>query len=192
MAEAADQAPAPIVVSLDTRVVRPGARVGVTIRSRDAAGEYVDSAIPSVRVSARVTGADGGAGTALRVWPGDTPGLYRASVTAPGAPGDFHVVASIAADRPGAAAIDGDADLRVAADAAPAAGDAAIAAWTASRGGAMFDEAHLDGLSAALHRTLATAAVVETMHPMRSPWWILPVTLFSGAEWWTRRRRGLR
>ncbi len=27
-------------------------------------------------------------------------------------------------------------------------------------------------------------------HPMRSPWWILPLTVLLGAEWWLRRRSG--
>lgn len=191
VAEAADRAPAPLAVSLTPRVVRPGGRVDVTIRSRDASGEYVDSAIPPVRVSARLSGDDGRA-VPIRVWPGDTPGVYRASIVAPELAGDVHVIASVAPDRPGASPIEGDADLQVAADAVPAAGDSALAAWTSSRGGAVFDEAHIPDLVAALHRALASTSATQTTHPMRSPWWIAPVTLVASLEWWIRRRRGLR
>jgi hypothetical protein len=27
-------------------------------------------------------------------------------------------------------------------------------------------------------------------HPMRSPWWIVPLTLALAGDWWLRRRRG--
>ena len=38
----------------------------------------------------------------------------------------------------------------------------------------------------------AGARVRVPIHPMRSPWWILPFTLCLGVEWWMRRRSGLR
>jgi MYXO-CTERM domain-containing protein len=28
-------------------------------------------------------------------------------------------------------------------------------------------------------------------HPMRSPWWIVPLALLLAFEWWSRRRSGL-
>jgi hypothetical protein len=28
-------------------------------------------------------------------------------------------------------------------------------------------------------------------HPMRHPWWIAPLALLLGVEWWARRRAGL-
>jgi hypothetical protein len=30
----------------------------------------------------------------------------------------------------------------------------------------------------------------RVIHPMRSPWWIVPFGLALGGEWWLRRRRG--
>ena len=32
----------------------------------------------------------------------------------------------------------------------------------------------------------------QIRHPMRSTWWILPFALCLSAEWWLRRRQGLR
>jgi hypothetical protein len=192
VADAAGRAPAPLTVTLDARDVAPATRVSVTIRARDAAGEYVDSAIPATVASARLTDAAGKIVAPLRVWPGDTPGVYRAEVIAPDAPGDFHVIAAIAPARPGAASIESDADLRVSADAASAANVDAVGPWAAARSGAVFDEVRLADLTSALHRTVTTTRAVDTTHPMRSPWWILPVTLLLGAEWWTRRRNGRR
>lgn len=38
----------------------------------------------------------------------------------------------------------------------------------------------------------ATMSRVVTVHPMREPWWILPFAGCLSAEWWLRRRNGLR
>jgi hypothetical protein len=34
--------------------------------------------------------------------------------------------------------------------------------------------------------------VPEVRHPMRSGWWMLPFAVLLAAEWWLRRRVGLR
>jgi len=38
----------------------------------------------------------------------------------------------------------------------------------------------------------ATMSRVVSVHPMRKPWWILPFAACLSAEWWLRRRDGLR
>ena len=42
-------------------------------------------------------------------------------------------------------------------------------------------------------RGLPTAPpALQVRHPMRSAWWILPFAMCLSAEWWLRRRRGVR
>jgi hypothetical protein len=43
-----------------------------------------------------------------------------------------------------------------------------------------------------LRAAVAAPRTPRTRHPMRSAWWIVPFTLCLSAEWWLRRRRGLR
>jgi hypothetical protein len=68
---------------------------------------------------------------------------------------------------------------------------AAIEAFVSSGGGSVVPESQLRELRSRLASALPTVSRVETWHPMRSVWWILPFALFLGAEWWWRRRRGL-
>ena len=63
---------------------------------------------------------------------------------------------------------------------ADSARDAAVAAQNAA-------EAALDARLGALPQRL----VPETWHPMRAWWWLIPFVAALGAEWWSRRRRGL-
>lgn len=46
----------------------------------------------------------------------------------------------------------------------------------------------VDALRQSVHPTRATVH----QHPMRSPWWLFPFVACLSAEWWQRRRRGLR
>lgn len=86
------------------------------------------------------------------------------------------------------------ATLLVVPDATPPAPDdrPLIEAWTAATGGQLIPESRLDELGPALERALAPPAERVRWHPMRSPWWIVPFALVLGAEWWMRRRLGLR
>jgi hypothetical protein len=67
-----------------------------------------------------------------------------------------------------------------------------IAAWTAATGGREIRESQLETLAGALQHALAPAPERVPSRPMRSAWWILPFALALGAEWWMRRRVGLR
>ena len=44
----------------------------------------------------------------------------------------------------------------------------------------------------AFAKATARQAAVESVHPMRSPFWILPFAGLLSIEWWLRRRKGLR
>jgi hypothetical protein len=43
-----------------------------------------------------------------------------------------------------------------------------------------------------VRNTVAAPPTRHLRHPMRSTWWILPFASCLSAEWWLRRRRGLR
>jgi hypothetical protein len=64
--------------------------------------------------------------------------------------------------------------------------------WTSARGGAVLPESRLDELVSRLFTQLAPVAQAREVHPMRSAWWIVPFAGALGAEWWRRRRSGLR
>ena len=97
----------------------------------------------------------------------------------------------ITATRDGARA---EATVIVVPDARPASGDerSLVDVWATSQSGQRLAESSLDALGPALERALTPSPQSVQWFPMRSPWWIAPFTLALGAEWWLRRRHGLR
>ena len=67
-----------------------------------------------------------------------------------------------------------------------------IDAWTTATGGRAIGESGLGTLASLLQGTLAPPAERVRWRPMRSAWWIVPFAFVLGAEWWSRRRLGLR
>ena len=67
-----------------------------------------------------------------------------------------------------------------------------IAAWVASRKGIVVGESQIGQLPDALERRLDRPEQMHAVRPMRSAWWILPLALALGGEWWLRRRSGTR
>lgn len=124
--------------------------------------------------------------TIVRLWPGNTPGTFTGSIVAPRTPGIYRIIASSGVER---------SVLPLVVD--PAARVAAreeshlMSAYAASRKGRLIPETELRDLPGALSSALQSVSRVETWHPMRSPWWIIPFALLLGAEWWWRRRNGL-
>ena len=84
--------------------------------------------------------------------------------------------------------------LLVVPEATPPASDdrARLATWTSATGGQQIREDQLALLAPALKRALAPPAELVRWRPMRSAWWIVPFALVLAAEWWSRRRLGLR
>ena len=66
-----------------------------------------------------------------------------------------------------------------------------VETFAASRRGLLMPESRLRELPSLLSAALPAVSRVETWHPMRTAWWIVPFALLLGAEWWWRRRRGL-
>jgi hypothetical protein len=51
---------------------------------------------------------------------------------------------------------------------------------------------HVVDLERFLRGAVTSPRTTVVRHPMRSTWWILPFAICLSAEWWLRRRGGLR
>jgi len=71
-----------------------------------------------------------------------------------------------------------------------------LEAWARATGGALLPATRASELPTLVRSLIQTSSSLPTRpapwHPMRSGWWILPLTLALGGEWWLRRRRGAR
>jgi hypothetical protein len=184
---AALAAPPALAVSLDPGVAEPGAPVRVRVRLRrteydTAAGR---SSFPEIRaewISA------GGARDAIRMWPCAELGVYEGRFDASG-PGSYNVRVRTAT---GASA---DTLLIVKAGAAPpplrASEEDVLPLVSEATGGVAVTSANLAPVVGHV-QALARPDTRRTVHPMRSPWWIVPFAVALCAEWAIRRRRGLR
>lgn len=63
--------------------------------------------------------------------------------------------------------------------------------WTQRAGGGMVTGDAPEMLAAQLNKATRPAVQPYPWYPLRSPWWIVPLTAAMAAEWWLRRRRGL-
>jgi len=211
--EAADVAPAPLELEwIGSRegggrghgaasgIAPPGGllRFGATLR---------DPPPPGTRVTAVATLAEpGGAeglGTLIPLWPTEVPGRFEGRFRAPVAPGAHELRFRV--EGPAEGGIGGGGaggapwshasglPLVVLVDAAlPPPDDLALMeAWAASRGGTLRASDELAGLEAEILRAIGAEGPSDPWHPMRSPWWMLPLALLLGGEWAWRRRRGL-
>jgi hypothetical protein len=59
-------------------------------------------------------------------------------------------------------------------------------------GGVVARAGEEDAIVRAIASQPSPAAAETTVHPMRVPWWMLPFAACLSAEWWLRRRSGLR
>jgi hypothetical protein len=186
IAHAAMTAPPRVAVSLDRGVVRPGARVRMRARLRRSEFEGMAAASSFPEVRAEWVGANA-PGEQIRMWPGVEIGVYEGAFDAPGE-GSYAVRVSTS----GGASTDAPFIVRAEA-AAPRRGDddATTRALVAQvTGGVAAAAADLSPIVQHV-RTRATSDVGTTVHPMRSPWWILPFAAVLCAEWGIRRKRGL-
>jgi hypothetical protein len=186
VASAAEGSPAPLDVSVTPSVARPGRPIAIEVRLRDGDAAVAAGIATQTTMALRLEGPNGGSSAAtIRVWPGASPDRFVATFTAPEGAGWYHLVAS---DGP----VAGDADLLVDAGASsPRAGERdALAAWATSRGGRVIDATELGELDSAIQRLTPAGSTREPYHPMRSAWWIGPMTLLLSIDWLRRRRHG--
>ena len=181
IADLAVTAPRRLHVRVDPAVAQPGDRVSLTVSwRRDAIVHSGQISVPPTTAS--ITNA-AGVREMIRLWPGGRSGVLEASITASAA-GHHTITASANGET-------ADAIFRVEGQVVRARRDQAAAAAfaAAASGGAVV--ADVEELLRRL-RGIDAAPVTAAAHPMRSPWWILPFTGCLCAEWFLRRRRGLR
>lgn len=172
--DAAAAAVPPISTHLSATTLRPGERTTLRVMVRDA-----------MLSDASSTRATVGATNTVLV-PTGIPGEFVGELRAPTEPGIHRVAVFADGNRTEIPILVGDVDRPAADD-----GDL-VRAWTSSHAGRVFSASALGDLSATLTSAIRPDARAEMWHPMRSAWWIVPFALLASAEWWTRRRRGLR
>ena len=181
IAELSASAPGAIVVAVTRRAVAPGE--SVAINATVVATALSPSSERSAEVSAAlVRGTDS---TFVRLWPSTMPGTFAASIRAPREPGTYQLIVSS-----GTARITTPIVVDHAARTPPRDDHELVEMFAASRGGTAVPESRRRELPSLLSAALPAVSRVETWHPMRSAWWIVPFALLLGAEWWWRRRHG--
>jgi hypothetical protein len=67
-----------------------------------------------------------------------------------------------------------------------------LAAALTALGGSVVDAGNESALVAYFRDAATSQRIATDVHPMRSPWWIVPFVTCLGTEWWLRRRIGRR
>ncbi|HEY8549026.1 MAG TPA: hypothetical protein VIL35_03635 [Vicinamibacterales bacterium] len=184
----ASRAAEPLTLELP-RIAEPGERLQATLVVRpDVTGSG------PLRVKAHLTGpADSSSTTRVpvRFVPGEVPRELVATVDVPDMFGAYalHVATEMSDGTP----LTASAPVVVADRARGPAPDREILRTTVEAGGGvMVESAQLERLQTHLARLVPASREPARRHPMRSPWWLLPLAGCLGGEWYLRRRHGLR
>jgi hypothetical protein len=193
--------PPPIVITIDPPLLRPGEPGGVMVRLRSRAVTAVSASLDAAPI---------------RLLPEPETGVFRGRFVAKTTPGRSTLEARVETGSPSAlpgpnrlrqgyggppkppAKVEGPGlqtrtvlvqpDVqRVRPNLAPS-----LAMLASSHRGIDVTPDRIAELERFLRAAVAAPRTPRTRHPMRSAWWIVPFTLCLSAEWWLRRRRGLR
>jgi hypothetical protein len=194
----AGETPEPLTITTRPDVASPGQSLTVQVRLRDIASIGASTTVEATLAAPESTGTDGSATQTVRLWPGTERGLFVATLNAPIVAGVYAV--SVRATTAGSARqLAATTPLIVASDArqARSSGDRWTLATKATGGGVVsIDDVSTLGASlqprTAPVRASQTSEPVEQVRPMRSAWWLLPLVVCLGGEWWLRRRSGQR
>ena len=174
--------PPAVDVEIAPAVARPGETVRVVARVHRSA--LAAGATGPVQVSA---GLD--SGEPVRLWPEAESDVFSGSFAA-GLAGVQRITVSAGAD--GAEGSTGSAVMAVDPSVRRTERLVPLSLLATSRGGIDVSPDRLADLEAYLRREVSAPPVRATTHPMRSRWWIVPFAACLSAEWWLRRRKGLR
>ncbi len=174
--------PPAVDVEIAPAVARPGESVRVVARVHRSA--FAAGGTAPLQVSARLD-----SGEPVRLWPEAEADVFSGSFAA-GLPGVQRITVSAGAD--GAEGTTGSAVMAVDPTARRAERLVPLSLLATSRGGIDVSPDRLADLEAYLRREVSAPPVRTTAHPMRSGWWIVPFAACLSAEWWLRRRKGLR
>ena len=182
--QAASSALPALRVTVTPSAVRPGD--AVRVRIEDRAVILGGGSAARSPISAQLVTDQGGAGAALALRASSRRGVIAGDFRAPANTGNYLVRVT------GSGTTDSAAMGVTPANRAPAGDDAALLRrLAASTGGETLSEREIASLPGRLARVIQRKARRGETHPMRSPWWMVPLALLLGFEWWSRRRSGL-
>jgi hypothetical protein len=166
--------PAPLSVSVTPSVLAPGQRADVVVRVRARDGAPVSATIGD---------------RPIRLIPSAERGVFHGSFVADRVE-RARVVASVGGTNP----VSASRAIAVEANAIgpPVGAEPALSLLSSSHGGVDVSPDSLPALEAFVRRTATAPTAAVVRHPMRSVWWMLPFAACLSAEWWIRRRGGLR
>jgi hypothetical protein len=168
--------PPPIGISVVPPLLLPGEQGDVVVRVRSRAVTSVSASIDRDQP--------------IRLHPEPEAGAYRGRFTAKTAPGRSTIEVRAGGAQPIAASrtllVQPDVQ-RVRPDAAPS-----LAMLASSHRGIDVTSDHLADLERFVRNAINAPPTSHVTHPMRSALWIVPFAACLSAEWWLRRRRGLR
>ena len=165
----------PIAIGVDPPLFRPGEAGAVTVRLRP--GDVT-------AVSASIDGDQ-----PVRLLPDAEAGLYRGRFVAKQTPGLSTIEVRALAAQP----LSGSRQFLVSTGAHRLAPNGApLAMLASSHRGIDVSPDRIPELERFVRRAVVAPRTRQIRHPMRSAWWMLPFTLCLSAEWWLRRRQGLR
>ncbi|MCC7241669.1 MAG: hypothetical protein IT180_07065 [Acidobacteria bacterium] len=170
-----------LVVTAEPRVAMAGDDLRVQLTARSVQDFLTRT------VSARLK-CGGAVEVAVRLWPDHGPGTFQGRARVPAGATRCEVTAGLSGLG------EGRADVVV--TQVPASADAGdgseVEALVARTGGLVVSNRRLTPLTDALLSLGSDIRTPEARYPMRSPWWLLPLAVCLGSEWWLRRRAGLR
>jgi hypothetical protein len=170
--------PAPVDVRVEPSLLAPLETGNVVVRTR------LRNRGDTAPVSAMVDG------TAIRLRPEPEAGVFTGTFVARDTPGRSRVDARVDGVNPQSAS----ATVVVERDAHRVDSESSVplSMLAASHGGVDVTPDRIDAVERWARSTVSTPATREVRHPMRSVWWMVPLTACLSAEWWVRRRRGER
>ncbi|MCA1585936.1 MAG: hypothetical protein LC791_14590 [Acidobacteria bacterium] len=183
VAEAASLGGRPLEVVAEPRVPAPGESVHVEVTRRS-----LRAPVENVRIGVTVT-CEGQPQRVIRVWPSSRDRFEGAFTAA--APGPCELQAEASGDERE------EATAAIVVAAAPPRSMrpdsfSSVQRLVGAYGALEIRAGDEAALAASLLGRIARPIGPVAVHPMRSPWWIVPFVICLGAEWWHRRRKGLR
>jgi hypothetical protein len=182
VADAAGAAPPALDLRIEPALAHPGETVTLQVNVRPTEWTTTADAIGIPSASATLV-ALSGTQTPVRLWAGTRAGEYLTHFSAP-AEGRYDI-------RVSSGAVQSDAVLIVDRSISSPAVDrtAALRFLADSTGGRAVSSDRMSDVVGRL-RAMDRPVIERRVHPMRSPWWIIPFAGLLAGEWTLRRRRG--
>ncbi len=165
----------PVSVTVDPSVVSPGGEARVTVQVRSPGDEPVSATFGDQPV---------------RLVPSAERGVFHATVVAGPAQSRMPLRVEVGGANPHSAS----RSVVVRQDARPpgSAASVPLALMSSSHHGIDATPERLADVERFIRGVVAASTAPVEHRPMRSPWWLVPFIGCLCAEWWVRRRRGLR